>query len=130
MTKQITISLAVAKALEAANKTADEVLRHALKVKAEGLTTSGVTFPEGTCFLAWYKDRPYWGIVKDGALIIRDKRFTSTSAAAGEITKRPTNGWDFWQCKFPGKGEFIRISKLRAANGTLDPAGTIQAAVG
>lgn len=114
MSKTIVISLAVAKALEGSVKSADEILREALKVKADGLSTAeGVLFPEGTAFLAWYKERPYWGHVKNGAIEIQGERFTSVSAAAGKITKRPTNGWDFWQCKVPGKSEFVRISKLR-----------------
>lgn len=112
--KTVTISADVAKALALGNLNADQVLREALKLKPEGLTTAeGVTFPEGTALLAWYKDRPYWGHVKDGMIEIQDERFTSVSSAAGKITHRPTNGWDFWQCKLPGKGDFVRISKLR-----------------
>lgn len=114
MSKNIVVSLAVAQALEKSVRSADEILRDALKIKPEGLATAeGVLFPEGTAFLAWYKERPYWGHVKNGAIEIQGERFTSVSAAAGKITKRPTNGWDFWQCKAPGKSEFVRISKLR-----------------
>lgn len=114
MAKTITVTDAVAKALAESGRSADEILREVLKVKAEGLsTTEGVHFPEGTAFLAWYKDRPYWGHVKDGMIEIQGERFSSVSAAAGRITKRPTNGWDFWQAKFPGSAEFVRISKLR-----------------
>ena len=119
--KTVQISDAVASALKAVGMTPEDFLRQALNVKVEGLTAEGVMFPEGTAFLAWYKDRPYWGHVKNGAIEIQHERFTSVSAAAGKITNRPTNGWDFWQCKFPGKGEFVRISKLRAGesgNGT------------
>ncbi len=112
--KMVPLSDAVANALHATGLSAEDFLRKALKVKVVGLTTAeGVTFPEGTAFMAWYKERPYWGVVKNGALEIMDERFTSVSAAAGHITGRPTNGWDFWQCKAPGKSEFVRISKLR-----------------
>lgn len=114
MTKSVQISEAVAKALMESGKTAEEVLRQALKVKPEGLTTpQGYTFPEGTAFLVWYKDRPYWGTVRGGAIEIDGERFTSVSAAAAKVTQRPTtNGWEFWQVKLPGKAEFIRINKL------------------
>lgn len=112
--KTVQISDAVSNALKAAGMSAEDFLRAALKVKVEGLTTAeGVSFPEGTAFLAWYKDRPYWGHVKNGALEFMNERFTSVSAAAVKVTNRPTNGWDFWQCKLPGKGEFVRISSLR-----------------
>lgn len=112
--KTVQISDAVAKALLASGKSAEDFLRETLKIKIKGLTTAeGVAFPEGTAFLAWYKDRPYWGHVKNGALEIMGERFTSVSAAAVKVTGRPTNGWDFWQCKHPGKGEFVRIGKLR-----------------
>lgn len=96
MRKTAPISPQVVKALEAVGMSADEFLRQALNVQAEGFTTEGVTFPEGTAFMAWYKDRPYWGHVKNGALEVM-------------------NGWDFWQCKFPGKSDFVRISTLRPA---------------
>jgi hypothetical protein len=90
------------------------VLREVLQIKAEGLETAeGVIFPEGTAFLSWYKERPHWCHVKDGAIVIQGERFPSVSAAAVKITGRPTNGWDFWQAKLPGKSEFVRISKLR-----------------
>ena len=115
MSKTITVSDAVAKALEEAKRTADEVLREALKVAPDGMATGeGVTFPEGTAFLAWYKDRPYWGHVHGGMLEIQGERFTSVSSAAGKVTHRPTNGWDFWQAKLPGSSEFVKINKLRA----------------
>ena len=113
--KTVQISNAVADALKATGFSAEDFLRVALKVEIKGLTTTeGVTFPEGTSFLAWYKDRPYWGHVKNGALEIMGERFTSVSAAAVKIAGRPMNGWDFWQCKMPGKGEFVRINTLRS----------------
>ena len=113
MRKTAPISPAVAQALEAVGMTADDFLRQALNIKNGGMAAEGVTFPEGTAFLAWYKERPYWGHVKNGALEIMGERFTSVSAAAVKVTNRPTNGWDFWQAKLPGKSEFVRISKLR-----------------
>jgi hypothetical protein len=112
--KTITVTPAIAKALAASGKSVDKLLREALGIKTAGLETAeGVVFPEGTAFLAWYKDRPYWGHVKDGAIELNGEAFPSVSAAAVKITGRPTNGWDFWQAKPPGKSEFVRISKLR-----------------
>jgi hypothetical protein len=116
--KTVQISTAVANALNAVGMTPEDFLRQALNVQVEGMATAeGVTFPEGTAFLAWYKDRPHWGHVKAGAIEIMGDRFTSVSSAAVKITGRPTNGWDFWQCKMPGKAEFVRINKLRASEG-------------
>lgn len=114
--KTVQISNTVVDALKAVGMTPEDFLRQALNIaKPEGMTTAeGVTFPEGTAFLAWYKDRPHWGHVKNGAIEIMGERFTSVSSAAVKVTGRPTNGWDFWQCKMPGKGEFVRISKLRS----------------
>ena len=109
------ISAAVRKALKAKNLTADAVLREALGIKNEGLVTSeGVTFPEGTIFVAWYKERAHGAIVKNSLLEIDGNTFTSVSGAAAHITGRPTtNGWAFWTCQFPGKKEFVPILSLR-----------------
>lgn len=114
MSKNIIVSDVVAKVLTESNRTAEDVLREALKIKPEGFVTAeGVVFPEGTAFMAWYKDRAYWANVKNGMLEFMGKSFSSVSAAAMEITKRPANGWEFWQAKVPGKSDFIKISKLR-----------------
>ena len=109
------ISPLVQKRLKELNLTADEVIRKALEIKSEGLSTSeGVFFPEGTVFLAWYKDSAHIGRVKEGEIEINGKKAGSVSAAAAAITGRPTtNGWDFWTVKFPGKNEFIPIKTLR-----------------
>ena len=109
----ITVSPAVTKSLDAVGMTADDFLRQALNIKNGEFTADGVVFPEGTAFLAWYKERAYWGHVKGGVLEFMGEQFTSVSSAAVKVTGRPTNGWDFWQCKLPGKSEFVRISKLR-----------------
>lgn len=121
MVKMISVSDAVHKALEESGRDADSILREVLKVKSEGLAAAeGVVFPEGTAFLAWYKDRPYWGHVRDGMLEIQGERFTSVSGAAKKVTRRPTNGWDFWTAKLPGTADFVRISKLRSDGGSSD----------
>lgn len=115
MKRTITVSPEVINALTLGKLNADQLLRDALHISPEGFATSeGVIFPEGTAFLAWYKDRPYWGHVKNGALEVNGKRFTSVSGAAASVVGRQTcNGWDFWQCKLPGKSEFVSIKTLR-----------------
>jgi len=115
MSGRYQISASVQHALKELNLTAEEVIRKALNIKAEGLQTSeGVFFAEGTAFLAWYKDRPHWGIVKEGAIEIEKERFSSVSGAAAKITGRPTtNGWAFWMIKVPGKNEFVPIASFR-----------------
>lgn len=117
MADRYEISVAVKKALKTADLTADGVLREALGIKLEGLTTSeGVYFPEGTVFLAWYKEAAHIGVIKDGCIDIKGAIFSSVSGAAGHITGRPTtNGWAFWFVKLPGKSEFVPIIKLREA---------------
>lgn len=115
MRKTTILSSPIVKALDAVGMTADEFLRSALNIKPDGLLTAeGVLFPEGTAFLAWYKDRAYWAHVRNGALELMGERFASVSSAAGKITHRPTNGWDFWQAKLPGKSDFVKLTTLRA----------------
>lgn len=109
----ITVTPAVASALAVVGMSADSFLRTALNIKPTGLETEGVIFPEGTAFMVWYKDRPHWGHVRNGVIEIGGDSFPSVSAAAFKITGRPTNGWDFWQCKLPHSAEFVRISTLR-----------------
>lgn len=116
MPRQVTISEVVHAALQETGRSVDELLRECLNIKPEGLVTpEGVTFPEGTFFRTWYKDRPYWGQVTNGALVINGERFTSVSSAAKSITKRPTNGWEFWECRLPKRTDWARIDKLRPA---------------
>lgn len=115
MPSRYEISPTVQKKLRELNTTAEEVIRKALDLKPDGLATSeGPFFPEGTAFLVWYKDRPYWGHIKDGAIDIEGKKFTSVSGAAAEVTGRATtNGWSFWTVRLPGKTEFVPIMSLR-----------------
>lgn len=112
------ISAEVIAAATAKGLSVDDILRSILDLptkKTGGWTTKGVTFPEGTLFRTWYLDRPYWGAVKDGALYIKDQRFTSPSAAAVSFIGRPSNGWDLWECRFPGSKTWKNIGELRKA---------------
>lgn len=115
------ISPLVQKRLKEMDLFADDVLRKALNVKAEGLMTSeGVFFPEGTKFISFYKDGGkdgmYTGTVKDGVIVMKHtgNSFTAVSGAAADVTGRAqTNGWAFWLVKLPGKNEVVPIASLR-----------------
>lgn len=108
MSERYSISPIVQRELKARNVTADEVLRDALKIKNEGFTSGEKFFPEGTVFIAWYKNRALSAMVKDGCIEVDGKPYSSLSGAAAHFTGRPTtNGWDFWSVRVPGKAEFI-----------------------
>jgi hypothetical protein len=115
MTHRYQLSPIVQKKLKELNLNADDVIRKALEIKAEGFDAGeGAYFIEGTAFLAWYKDRPHWGTVKNGAINIEGKEYNSVSGAAAAVTGRPTtNGWSFWLVKVPGKNEFTPIATFR-----------------
>lgn len=78
-------------------------------------TSKGVSFPDGTEFRAAYKGQLYNAIVKNGALVLNGKRFSSPSAAAIEITGTPVNGWRFWECLKQGDTEWKSIAMFRSA---------------
>jgi len=73
----------------------------------------GVTFHHGTEFKATYKGREHHGIVDNGALDVKGKRFASPSAAAVSITRNSVNGWNFWECKMPGNQSWQLIESYR-----------------
>jgi hypothetical protein len=75
--------------------------------------SKGVNFPHGTEFRATYKGQMYTGIVQNGALVFKGKRFSSPSAAAIEITGSSVNGWMFWECLLPGATKWKTILHLR-----------------
>lgn len=76
-------------------------------------TCKGVTFPAGTLFRAFYKGEEYEAKVEDGALVLAGERYDSPSPAAASITKTSINGWDFWECRFPGNSEWQVMKALR-----------------
>ena len=121
MTDRFTLSLVVQKQLKAKNLIADEILRRALNIKAEGFTTpDGKHLPEGTILIAWFKGKALAALIKNGGIEVEGKIYSSLSAAAAHYTGRPTtNGWNFWYAKAPGKEEFVPVIKaveeLRAA---------------
>ena len=73
----------------------------------------GVRFPAGTEFRASYKGQTWLGRVERGALTVNGKRFETPSAAAVFVTKNPTNGWTFWECRLPGQASWQIIKGLR-----------------
>lgn len=75
--------------------------------------SKGVAFPHGTEFRATYKGQQYNGTVKNGALELNGRRYSSPSAAAISITDNPVNGWRFWECLQPGTTKWKLIANLR-----------------
>ncbi len=73
----------------------------------------GIRFPAGTEFRASYKGQSWLGRVERGALVVNGRRFDTPSAAAVFITKSPSNGWTFWECRFPGQASWQLIKGLR-----------------
>lgn len=73
----------------------------------------GVRFPAGTFFRTWYRDRPYWGVVRDGRLFIDDQPFATPSEAAEHVTGKSISGWNFWEARAPGAKRWDVIADLR-----------------
>lgn len=73
----------------------------------------GVRFPSGTEFQAQYRGQLYSGRVERSALVVNGKSFDTPSKAAMSITKNSVNGWNFWECRLPGKASWQRMSMLR-----------------
>lgn len=112
MSERFGLSATVQRELKARNLRADEVIREALHIKEEGFTAGDKHFPEGTVFIAWYKNKALSAIATKGFIEVEGKQYTSLSGAAAHYTGRPTtNGWDFWSVRVPGKAEFIPAHK-------------------
>jgi len=75
--------------------------------------SKGVSFPHGTQFRATHKGQQFTAIVKNGALELNGKRYTSPSAAAGAITGNSVNGWQFWECLSPGNTKWKLAKNMR-----------------
>jgi hypothetical protein len=75
--------------------------------------SKGVAFPHGTQFRGTHKGQQYTAIVKNGALELNGKRFTSPSAAAVSITNNSVNGWRFWECLLPGSTKWKLAVEMR-----------------
>lgn len=129
--RSIEIDFEVYKALTARRQseevTENDVLRQLLnlpqKANASGpaeipgtgdWVIKGVRLPVGTELQATYKGETYLARVADRALLLNGKRFNSPSAAAMSITSHPVNGWVFWQCRLPGRANWLLLGELRA----------------
>jgi hypothetical protein len=104
--------------------TENEVIRELLGLKIEKpnkkiddsgtpWVSKGVSFPHGTEFRTSYKGQQYFGKVKNGALVVNGKRYSSPSSAAVSITVSPVNGWRFWECMLPSTSKWKIIATLR-----------------
>jgi hypothetical protein len=51
---------------------------------------------------------------RDGKIRFKGKTYKSLSVAASAATKRPTNGWWFWQIE-RGRRNWVRLNKIRKA---------------
>lgn len=80
---------------------------------ADDWNVKGIRFPAGTEFRASYRGQTWLGRVDRGALSVNGQRFDTPSAAAVSITKSPTNGWTFWECRLPGQATWQIIKGLR-----------------
>jgi len=89
--------------------------KHVLKLKkpTKPWMTKGVKFPHGTEFRSYYNGNDYSGQVDNGALVVDGERFDSASEAAFFITGDEVNGWYFWECKLPGKKDWVGMSSLK-----------------
>jgi hypothetical protein len=101
--------------LELGNATVAAVQPSGVPQKMSGApwVSKGVTFPHGTEFRAEYRGRRYLAQVDDGQLVYDGQKFKTPSQAAGAVTGNAVNGWNFWECKMPGKSSWVRISELR-----------------
>lgn len=80
---------------------------------SEDWIVKNVRFPNGTDFRAKHKGQTFSGRVSGGALVVEGKAYDSPSAAAIAITGNSVNGWQFWECRFPGKATWQQIKGLR-----------------
>lgn len=117
MRRKPIISQEVIDAAEKQGVNIEQLLRDLLQLPPvdTGWIVKGVHFPQGTMFRTWYKDRPWWGEVRDGGLWIDGKKYTTPSEATGVFTQPCINGWRVWEAKFPNTREWVSIFDLRSA---------------
>ncbi|MGQ4808654.1 hypothetical protein NKDENANG_02042 [Candidatus Entotheonellaceae bacterium PAL068K] len=75
--------------------------------------------PNGTELSASHKGTGYTGMIEDGKIVLSgamNGRYSALSTAAGAITQRPTNGWDFWRIKTPDNDHFVLATDWREQN--------------
>ena len=125
--ERIEIDFDVFKALTGLRETEDmtynDVLRKILNLSKKTTTerppsgepflAKGVTFPHGTEFRAHYKGQIHTARVENGAIMAKDRKFSSLSAAAMFVTQHPRDGWIFWEAKSPGQTSWVICDRLR-----------------
>ena len=79
----------------------------------EGWSYSGVFFPDGTEFRAYYGGKWHAAKVTDGALMLNGEQVYSPSEAAQKVTNHARNGWWFWECRLPGQTAWRTVNELR-----------------
>lgn len=76
----------------------------------------GVRFPVTTEFRARYKGQTHLGKVDREGILFGASRATSPSDAARLVTHNNVNGWNFWECRFPGESRWRPIKALRESS--------------
>lgn len=87
--------------------------RHTLTGVADVWVSKGVRFPVGAEFRAHYKGKLHTGTVAKDGIIIEGRTASSPSDAARLVTQNSVNGWNFWECKFPGETRWRLLKSLR-----------------
>jgi hypothetical protein len=95
------------------SKHGEDPVKTQTQIQLSGWYAKGVTFPNGTEFRATYKNRLHLAHVNDGALVLGLRKYYSPSAAATAVTGTNVNGWGFWQCRMPGRTDWVDIWTLR-----------------
>lgn len=76
---------------------------------------SPLPLPDGSELRARYRGREIRGRVRDGAVELAGRRFSSLSAAARHVTGHPVNGWRFFAVRPPGARDWLPADRLRRA---------------
>lgn len=84
------------------------------ELTADVWITKNVEFSVGTKFRAAHKGHVYYASVTNAGLLFGEQLFGSPSAAAMAITKKPVNGWTFWEYQFPNSDQWEVIKTLRS----------------
>ncbi len=74
---------------------------------------SPLPLPDGSELRARHKGREIRGRVRDGAVELAGRCFSSLSAAARHITGHPVNGWRFFAVRPPGARDWVPADRLR-----------------
>lgn len=64
----------------------------------------------------FYKNKEYTGKIINGKLIVNGMEYTSFSGASVAVTNTSRDGWDDWQLKLPGSGDWILAGEWRERN--------------